>query len=224
MPLDKIDLDAAVARGTITREQADALRQRDGSPAGHPLRASLSRLFQYPAVAVLESLWALAVLQASAPFLLGQQPTGAQRSLLSAALGFLLLAVGVLLDGAERRAFAAWLYVTALVIFRLGVAGVGGAGPGGIALHLSVDVALLLSAFLLRRPVFALAGTLGLAASLGALLEATGLDVGVPGILLGLAVAWLGAAYLGRRVALEDRLARWLPTALARVLAGGRGL
>ena len=116
MPLDKIDLDAAVARGTITREQADALRQRDGSPSGHHLLGSLSRLFQYPAVAVLESLWALAVLQASAPFLLGQQPTGAQRSLLSAALGFLLLAVGVLLDGAERRAFTAWLYVTALVI------------------------------------------------------------------------------------------------------------
>jgi hypothetical protein len=224
MPLDKVDLDAAVARGAITREQADALRQWDGSRQGHHLRADLSRLFQYPAVAVLESLWALGVIQVSAPFLLGQHPTGAQRSLLSAALGFLLLAIGVLLDAPERRRFTTWLYGSALIIFRIGVAGVGGVGAGAIALHLSVDLALLLSAFLLRRPIFALAGALGAAASLGALVEAVGLDVGVPGVIFGLAAAWLGAAYLGRRVTLEDRLARWLPAALVRVLPGGRRL
>lgn len=224
MSIGREQLDQAVARGTITREQADALLSEAAARHPHPPLAGLYGLFRFPAVAVLSSVCALVALQAAAPFLLGGHPTGAQRSLLMTLLGVVLLAAGVLLDGWAGRSFIAWLYPSALVIFRVGLAGIGGDDVWVHALSLWVDLTLLVAAPLLRRPVFALAGTLGAAASIGALGEAMGIDGVAFGIVAGLAAAGLGASYLRYRETLEDEVSRRLPEWIRRRLAGERGL
>lgn len=224
MPIDRRDLDEAVARGTISREVADALLREGAPPAAPPGVHHVPWIFHFPPAAVIFAAAALAALQASATYLVGNPPTWTLRALLAAALGLVLIAVGVVLDGWAGRSFVGWLYGSALLIFRLGLASVGGEGAGSHALHLGVDVVLLVAALLLRRPVFALAGTLGAAASIGALGEEVGVEGLAFGALVGLAAAGLGAAYLSHRAALEDRVARRLPAWLAHRLPRGPGL
>jgi hypothetical protein len=216
--IDREHLEEAVARGTISREQAEALLQE--ASARRPLQARALA----PAVAALVSVLALGALQVAAPFLLGQHPSGAQRCLLAAVAGFVLLAVGVVIDGRLVRPLSGWAYLAALVAFRVGVAGVGGEGVAAGALHLWADLTLLTAALLLRRHVFALVGALGAAASVGALGELAGVDGLVLGVVLGLVAAGLGAAWLRHEEALDRLLALWLPAWLRHRPPGERGL
>ncbi|HSM92611.1 MAG TPA: hypothetical protein VLT47_06940 [Anaeromyxobacteraceae bacterium] len=217
--IDPAHLDEAVARGTLTRAQADELLA--GAEARH---AALERLLRHPGLAVLAASLSLLAVLMTAPFLLGAHPTLGQRALLVTTLGFVLLALGVVIDGRAGEGFVRWLYAAALAIFRVGLAGVGGDGASAALLHLAADLGLLAAAVVLRRGAFALAGGLGVAADAGALGELAGMDGLAVGGVAGLAAAGLGALYLRHRAELERRVAGWLPAWLRHLLPGERGL
>jgi hypothetical protein len=221
MIIDREHVEEAVARGTISREQAEALLEE--AAARRP-RAPLPAHTLPPAVAALVSVLAIGAVQVAAAFLLGQHPSGAQRCLLAAATGFVLLATGVVADGRLVRPLRGWAYLAALVAFRLGVAGVGGEGVATSLLHLWVDAWLLTAAVVLRRPLFALVGALGAGASVGALGELAGVNGLALGVVLGLLAAGLGAAYLRHEEELERLVALRLPGWLRHQLPDERGL
>lgn len=178
-------------------------------------------VFHFPPLAAMIAAAAWFTAQAAAPLLFGPHPSWAQRALVSVTVGLLALGTGVAVDGHTRHGIPSWIYVAALVAFRGGAAGLGGEGTGALLALLLVDAALLASALLLRRPVFALAASLGAASSFGGLAEASGVDGLVVGALLGLGITAASEFYRRHRAELEDRLARRLPSPLRRLLPGG---
>jgi hypothetical protein len=120
------------------------------------------------AVLVLAA-WTAAMV--AAPLAFGPAPTWGQRGIASAAVGYLALSAGLILDRRTRRNHAAWLYLSGLVAFWGGLASIPESGITANALGGLVNAALILAALALRRRIFAVFGAVGLARALGQLAE-----------------------------------------------------
>jgi hypothetical protein len=140
----------------------------------------------------------------------------------SLAVGLAILAVAWIVDCRAGRAedFAFWLYLFGLLSLTAGLWSLWQWGEMGRALFAAANVALLLLAVLLARPIFLVFGALGLASYLGYLSERFTNVWAFPFVLtaLGVAIILLGIQYQRRRAAIEAAVARALPTGIRRLL------
>jgi hypothetical protein len=107
----------------------------------------------------------------AAPLAFGPAPSWGQRGIASAAVGYLALSAGVLLDRRTRRDHAAWLYLAGLIACWGGLTSIPESGSLSKSLGLLGNAALILAALALRRRIFAVVGAIGLARAVGQLAE-----------------------------------------------------
>lgn len=143
--------------------------------------------------------------------------TWEQRQQVSLWFGLGLLLVVVLIDGRTREDYAFWGYLAGLLAFWGGLTSMNSDSELGKALYCLINLGLLLTAVLLRRPLFMVFGALGVAAYLGYLsyeVFAESLLFPLVLSLIGLAVIGLGLLYQKHRERLSDRLRAALPASL----------
>ncbi|MFT8233195.1 DUF2157 domain-containing protein [Pseudomonas guariconensis] len=144
-----------------------------------------------------------------------------QRRTVSLWFGLTLLAVFIVIDGRTRRDYAGWGYLAGLAAFWGGLTLMDSGSELGKALYCLVNLGLMGLAVLLRRPVFIVFGSMGVAAYLGYL----SYDVFAESLLfplvltvIGLGVIGLGLLYQKKREQLSQslraHLPRWLQQAL----------
>lgn len=184
---------------------------------------ALWRFPRPPLAAVLVGALWLAVMDVS-PLLLGGSPNPAQRSILSALAGTLVLAAAYAFDGRTARDHAGWLYVAGLVLLWGGIACYRPVTEPSLAAAATVFLWLVPLALYLRRPSFAIAGGLGLASTAG---RATALlleDEAAPFVYAAVALLLAGGALLWERraAAWGELLVARLPPPLRRALPPAR--
>lgn len=144
-----------------------------------------------------------------------------QRRTVSLWFGLALLAVFIVIDGRTRRDYAGWGYLAGLAAFWGGLTLMDSGSELGKALYCVINLCLMGLAVLLRRPVFMVFGSMGVAAYLGYL----SYDVFADSLLfplvltvIGLGVIGLGLLYQKKREQLSQslraRLPQWLQQAL----------
>lgn len=182
------------------------------------------RAFSSPSVAavLVGAVWFAAML--GAPVVFGPSPTWAQRALLSALTGVGAIAAGVFLDARTRRDYSFWLYLSGLVAFWGALVTVHADSVASQLVGAVLNLALVLAALPLRRPLFAVFGVVGLAGVLGHVAEAELEEAAVPFVVLAIAAASAGAAVAWRRLApeWEALVAEKLPDPLRRLLPARR--
>jgi hypothetical protein len=167
---------------------------------------------------LVAAVW-IAAMEA-APLAFGEAPTWGQRGIASAAVGYLALSAGVILDRRTRRDHAGWLYLAGLIAFWGGLLSVHPSGSLSVAVGALGNAALILAALALRRRIFAVFGAVGLARALGHVAEQL-LDPSVfPLILaaLGVGLAAGVVVYHRRAPAWERALSAALPGRWRRLL------
>lgn len=144
-----------------------------------------------------------------------------QRRTVSLWFGLVLLLVFIVVDGRTRRDYAGWGYLAGLAAFWGGLTLLDSGSELGKALYCLINLGLMGLAVLLRRAVFMVFGTMGVAAYLGYLsyeVFADSLLFPVLLTLIGLAMIGLGLAYQKRREQLSQALRAWLPGWLRQAL------
>jgi hypothetical protein len=200
------DLERAAERGLVTREQASALGEALSA------RSPAARARGGPGAA-LAGLAAAAVVVLAALVL--QLLSGSLG--LGAVAGLVALGMGLAVDGRTSRDHAFWLYLAGLVAFWGGLFVHHRDTPASLALGAIVNGALVTTALLLRRRLFAAFGAVGLAGLLGHL-AADGLVEEV----LPLAYAAIGLAVAAAALIYDRFEARWSAALLSRFPAGLR--
>jgi hypothetical protein len=186
---------------------------------GTILAASVAlRFFRFPflTIPLVAALWLLSI--ELAPWLLGEIWTGwRHQTILSLAVGLLILAAAWRIDIRSDGDFAFWLHLAGLLAAWGGLSLLESDSELGHGLYCLVNVLLLfLSIFLMRR-AYAVFGALGLGFYLvdlasrvfkGSLLFPVALS------LVGIAVIALGLLYFRKRQAIADAFRRALPPGL----------
>lgn len=148
-----------------------------------------------------------------------------QRRIVSLWFGLALLLVFLVIDGRTRRDYAFWGYLAGLAAFWGGLTLMDSGSELGKALYCLINLGLMAVAVLLRRPVFMVFGSMGVAAYLGYLsyeVFAESLLFPLVLTLIGLGVIGLGVLYQQHRQALSKRLRAQLPSSLLQLLPGLR--
>lgn len=148
-----------------------------------------------------------------------------QRRIVSLWFGLALLLVFLVVDGRTRRDYAFWGYLAGLAAFWGGLTLMDSGSELGKALYCLINFGLMAVAVLLRRPVFMVFGSMGVAAYLGYLsyeVFAESLLFPLVLTLIGLGVIGLGVLYQQHREALSKRLRAQLPSSLLQLLPGLR--
>ena len=148
-----------------------------------------------------------------------------QRRIVSLWFGLALLLVFLVVDGRTRRDYAFWGYLAGLAAFWGGLTLMDSGSELGKALYCLINLGLMAVAVLLRRPVFMVFGSMGVAAYLGYLsyeVFAESLLFPLVLTLIGLGVIGLGVLYQQHRQALSKRLRAQLPSSLLQLLPGLR--
>jgi hypothetical protein len=151
---------------------------------------------------LVAAVWTAAM--AAAPLAFGAATSWTQRGLVSAAVGYLALSAGMVLDRRTQRDHAAWLYLAGLVAAWGGLASIRTCGSASLALGWLGNAALLLAAVALRRRVFAAFGAVGIAGAIGHAAAAALDPRAMPFVL-----AAIGAALLAGVVGYHRRARDW---------------
>jgi len=144
-----------------------------------------------------------------------------QRRTVSLWFGLALLVAFIVVDGRTRRDYAGWGYLAGLAAFWGGLTLMDNGSELGKALYCLINLGLMGLAVLLRRPVFMVFGSMGVAAYLGYLsydVFADSLLFPLVLTLIGLGVIGLGLLYQKRRDQLSQSLRARLPTWLQQAL------
>lgn len=178
------------------------------------------RAFRIPFLVtpIVAAAW-LAV-QDAAPILFGGAPAWAQRALLSAICGVVILALGVAFDRRERGDAASWLYLQGLVALTGGLVTWTGASTVSLLLVALIHAGLVLASLLLGRRTFAVAGALGLAGAAGRLADdlLTAAAATVAFAAVAFALVGLGLLFHLHRARLAAALRARAPRQLLRLL------
>ncbi|TRX75974.1 DUF2157 domain-containing protein [Pseudomonas mangiferae] len=144
-----------------------------------------------------------------------------QRRWVSLWFGLAMLLGSLLVDGRSRRDYAFWGYLAGLLAFWGGLSLMDSDSELGKAAYCLINLLLIGAGVLLRRPMFAVFGALGVAGYLGHLsyrVFADSLAFPLVLTLIGLGLIALGVAYQKRRDRLTERLRTGLPASLVALL------
>ncbi|HET9554848.1 MAG TPA: hypothetical protein VFP50_17925 [Anaeromyxobacteraceae bacterium] len=163
--------------------------------------ALVVRTFDVPAMSGVLGAAAWFAAQDAAVVVFGPSPGWAQRALLSALTGVVLVGAGMAVDRRTRADHAFWLYLTGLLAFTGGLVTWQAGSDVSAALVGGLHLWLVALAVILGRHAFAVAGAIGVAASAGRLAEDL-LDGRVVAFVVAavvLLIVWAGIAYARHR-------------------------
>lgn len=155
----------------------------------------------------------------------GEQFNWEQRQQISLWFGLGMLLVFLLIDGRTRQDYAFWGYLGGLLAFWGGLTSMNSDSELGKAVYCLINLGLMFTAVLLRRPMFMVFGALGVAAYLGYLsyeVFAESLLFPVVLSLIGLGVIGLGLLYQKHRERLSTKVRAAIPAGVMAWLPGLR--
>jgi hypothetical protein len=176
------------------------------------------RFFRFPFIVMplAIALWFLSM--DLAPWLFGEPwADWEKRKLLSVGFGLVVLALAWLVDHRARGDFAFWLHLFGLLTFWGGLSAMDSDSEFNRAIYCALNVVLLLFAIFMRRRVYAVFGTLGIAGYLGHLSYTVFKDsLLFPFALsmIGIAIIVVGLLYFRKREAIEAWIAQAMPPVL----------
>jgi hypothetical protein len=185
--------------------------------------ALVLRAFDVPAMCAVLAAAAWFAAQDAAVVVFGPTPGWAQRALLSALTGAVLIGTGMAVDRRTRADHAFWLYLTGLLALTGGLVTWQAGSDVSAALVGGLHVWLVLLGVILGRHAFAVAGAIGVAASAGRIFEdlLDGRVVAFALALVTLAIVWAGIGYARHRDRIAAAIAARGPAWFRRLLPPG---
>lgn len=143
------------------------------------------------------------------------------RRFISVWFGLAVLLASLLIDGRSKKDYAFWGYLAGLLAFWGGLSLMDSGSEWGKAGYCAINMLLIATAVLLRRPMFMVFGALGVAGYLGYLsndLFRDSLLFPIALTLIGLVIIGAGMLYQRNRHRLSENLRASLPSSLLRYL------